>query len=196
MEGLCVTRTQDRAGSPPGPSPHPGTSIPTVQPASFLLPLSFSPLSSRAFLSPVWGVERCPHGPGIRGPAGHGAARGRGWQCRRTPGHQGTEGRGPPARRALPGGAAQTLPGGGVRVPGPAGEEGRFGKAAVGRGVCRNAGRPASFPRRDRGRWQLGAENTGEALMDDPLLGIWGDAASSGSQAPALCQLCAAGALP
>lgn len=70
MEGLCVTRTQDRAGSPPGPSPHPGTSIPTVQRASFLLPLSFSPLSSRAFLSPVWGVERCPHGPGIQGACG------------------------------------------------------------------------------------------------------------------------------
>lgn len=70
MEGLCVTRTQDRAGSPPGPSPHPGTSIPTVQPASFLLPLSFSPLSSRAFLSPVWGVERCPRGPGIQGACG------------------------------------------------------------------------------------------------------------------------------
>lgn len=32
--------------------------------------------------------------------------------------------------------------------------------------------------------------------MGDPLLGIWGDTAFSGSQPPGLCQLCAAGALP
>ena len=140
-----------QGGCPPGPSPPPGTPVPTVQLASFLLPLS-CPLSSRAFLSPVGGAERCPPSRAYRGHEGPGAARGRGQESTQTPGHRVGGGGGP---LSTSGWAPQTLPGvcwGRREV-----WEGRRGEGPV--QECGPA--PPLSPRRDRGRWQLGAENAG-----------------------------------
>ena len=153
-------------------------------PAGLLPSASLLPAQLKGLPEPCRGAERCPLSRAYRGHEGHGAARARGQECTQTPGHRVGGGGGP---LSTSGWAPR-------HCPGPAGEEGRFGKADVGRALCRNAGRPRLFPpRRDRGRWQLGAENAGGGSDGRPPPWDPGDAAFSGSQPPALCQLCAAG---
>lgn len=69
--------------APPSPLPS--------RPPSFCL--SFSPLSSRAFLSPESGVERCPPEPGVQGACGTQSCQGT-WVTLqmdpRAPGRRGT----------------------------------------------------------------------------------------------------------